>query len=144
MSPRTGDIAAKGPVAKGLWTTIPQRRGCAVILRALMRLLAAAGLIALLGARRLVAACFFALFAVIVLFDAIGRIARHVTKHLPTGEEVEAFLAQAETFLIRTHALLPWDGLLSWEAHPTCIGAACLLAFALATVYVLAAGRVAG
>jgi hypothetical protein len=112
-----------------------------VILRALMRLLAAAGLIALLGARRLVAGCFFALFAMIVLFDALGRIARHVKEHLPTGEEVEAFLARAETFLIRSNVLRVWDGLFSWEAHPTWIGAACLLAFALATVSVLAAGR---
>jgi hypothetical protein len=79
----------------------------------------------------------------IVLFDALGRIARHVKKHLLTGEEVETFLAQAETFLIRSNLLLGWDGLLSWEAHPTWIGAACLLALVLVTVYILATGRAA-
>jgi 1-acyl-sn-glycerol-3-phosphate acyltransferase len=115
-----------------------------VILRALMRLLGAVGLIALLGARRLVAGCFFVLFAMIVLFDALGRIARHVKNRLPTGEEIEAYLAQSETFLVQSNLLLAWDGLLSWEASATWIGAVCLLACALAAVSVVAAGRASG
>jgi len=114
-----------------------------VILRALMRLLTAAGLIALLGARRLVAGCFFALFAMIVFFDAVGRIVRHIKKRLPTAEEVDAFLVQAETFLGRTIALFAEKSHVSSEAYTTWIGAACLLALALATVYILATGRAA-
>jgi len=76
----------------------------------------------------------------IVFFEAVGRIVRHIKKRLPTAEEVDAFLVLAETFLNRAIALLAGHGYVSWDAHSTWIGAACLLGLVL-TVYILATGR---